>query len=653
MRLKAKFSMLVFSLGVATVGLAIFLLVNFSTVTGILQYQNILFKNRFDYENIIAFTDRINSRGIDMYTLENDWGKRLRAVSESFDFLEKNKYRSSMNDEINDTINSIVGLWKSLVPQMEALSEHYKNISQMPLSSMFKNTVLQSGFNRAIENYRDYEDVSALEMELMLASNRVSTINYAYENFDLLFNKLIENITILVENSNRNFNILAIGVSLLVSILICSFVFILITKLIKRINNLYSITNNLCDKDLTAQMPDETTDEVGELIRGINKTLVTLNEFFMEAKSTADEARKTGQTINGAASITASASYEISSNVQNLKGQFENLEEAVIRSLRSLERMTELSSKLIDDNGKQTSLLRASNHAIAEIAKTIESINVEAIQKTSSAQEIQYLLADGDDKMNSASNLLSDITNQLDEIGEIIVIINNIADQTNILSMNAAIESAHAGESGKGFGVVAEEIRVLAESTAENAKRISTAIYGIVSKAREANESNVAAAEAFSRVSEHAKDMMYSLRDISDGIHSVDEKTRQISAQTKDIETSSAKMNDYCERLSRQQEIVRNEMDDMQTIFSKSLDGVNKINVGTADIAAKMVEVSSLSSASWDEMTKLGTALEEFKTTDELDDEFDGDYTKIIEIDEENSEETTSQEEEVVEEIKE
>jgi len=66
-----------------------------------------------------------------------------------------------------------------------------------------------------------------------------------------------------------------------------------------------------------------------------------------------------------------------------------------------------------------------------------------------------------------------------------------------------------------------------------------------------------------------------------------------------------------------------------------------------------MVEVSSLSSASWDEMTKLGTALEEFKTTDELDDEFDGDYTKIIEIDEENSEETTSQEEEVVEEIKE
>ena len=49
MRLKAKFSMLVFSLGVATVGLAIFLLVNFSTVTGILQYQNILFKNRFDF----------------------------------------------------------------------------------------------------------------------------------------------------------------------------------------------------------------------------------------------------------------------------------------------------------------------------------------------------------------------------------------------------------------------------------------------------------------------------------------------------------------------------------------------------------------------------------------------------------------------------
>lgn len=652
MRLKAKFSVLVCFLGAATIGLALFLLLNFSTVTGILQYQNILFKNRFDYENIIAFTDRINSRGIDMYTLSSDWEKRLNAVSASFEVLEKDSNRNSMNKEINDTIDSIVDLWKSLVPQMEGLSEHYKSITQMPLSSMFKNTVSQSGFNRAIENYRDYEDVSLLEMELMLASNRVITINYAYENFDLLFNKLIESITSLVEHSMTNFYILAIGVSILVTALICAFVFILITNLIKRIRNLYSITNDLCDKDLTSQMLDNTADEVGELIRGINNTLVTLNTFFMDAKSTADEARKTGQTINGAASITASASHEISTNVQNLKSQFENLEEAVTRSLRSLERMTELSSKLIDDNGKQTALLRESNHAIGEIAKTIEAINVEAIQKTSSAQEIQYLLADGDDKMNSASNLLSDITNQLDEIGEIIVIINNIADQTNILSMNAAIESAHAGESGKGFGVVAEEIRVLAESTAENAKRISTAIYGIVSKAREANETNVAASEAFSRVSEHAKDMMYSLRDISDGIHSVDEKTRQISVRTKDIETSSAKMNDYCERLSRQQEIVRNEMDDMQTIFSKSLDGVNKINIGTADIAAKMVEVSSLSSASWDEMTKLGSALEEFKTTDELDDEFDGDYTKIVEI-EEVSSENLSEENIQTEEVKE
>ena len=157
--------------------------------------------------------------------------------------------------------------------------------------------------------------------------------------------------------------------------------------------------------------------------------------------------------------------------------------------------------------------------------------------------EMHAYVADGDEKISATNEILGKIAQQLDEVYEVVTIINNVAEQTNLLSMNAAIESAHAGEAGKGFGVVAEEIRSLAEETSENADKISKVVNAIVVAVENANESSQAAFDAFEKVSNHADQIIGALQEISGGIGKIDNQMQQIKDRSDETSTAADEMN--------------------------------------------------------------------------------------------------------------
>jgi methyl-accepting chemotaxis protein len=217
--------------------------------------------------------------------------------------------------------------------------------------------------------------------------------------------------------------------------------------------------------------------------------------------------------------------------------------------------------------------------------------------------------------------VLNEVTSQLDEIGEIVEIINAIAEQTNILSMNAAIESAHAGEAGRGFAVVAEEIRGLAESTGENAKRISASVSGIVEKVNSADKASALAAEAFAQVGQQTQGILGSLKDITNDIKQVEEKISVIDNRTVDISDSAKKISEYCETLTQEQNSVSEAMAQIHNIFSEAKIGVEEISLGVSDIVNRTLEVTDLSSNTCDKMNALSKTMNAFITTDLTDEE--------------------------------
>ncbi len=617
MKLRTKFSFLAIVLAVITISVAFYLLLNFSSISKIYSFQNHLQQVRFDFQNIQTFTDRVRSRGIDISNLKGEWVTIVEDLDKDFAEIEEQNESVNISEEAHELAENMVSAWSGMRNTMDLISAHYENIQNIEISQMLRNTILQSGIQEGIRYYRDFENLVDLENEMNLLENELVTVDYVYENFSNIFNELSEELEYDIEETRSSFFILGIIVTIVAGIATCIVSFILVTQLIKKFQKIQVIAGKLADRDLTYKAEVKGNDEVAVMVNNLNETIGILNDFFLVVKKTAESARESGEGINSSAAETASASHEINSNIEALGRQFDMLGEAVTRTVDSLDQMSTMLSIRINDNLKQTSLLRDSKSAIDEIAQTIGSVSKQTTEKADAAHEIEELVSDGDLKMSAAGDLLSHVTGELDEIGDIITLINAIAEQTNILSMNAAIESSHAGEAGKGFSVVAEEIRLLAESTAENAQRISTSIYKIIDNVHKAAVTNSDAAIAFHRVSEQAKDMMNALQDINGSMMLVDTKSKLVTDQTAQVTMSANKINNYCDKLNVQQDLVSTEMDTMRHIFGEVISGISEIKHGTSDISERMMEVKMLSSESCLKMDELGASLNEFQTEEE------------------------------------
>ena len=290
-----------------------------------------------------------------------------------------------------------------------------------------------------------------------------------------------------------------------VSLASSAFFIVLICKVLGKISILQDVTEDLANKDFTVDLEPAGSVEINNLMTNLNQMIDQLNDFFVIVKTTTSKAISSGYSINDSANSTAAATAEIDSNIEKINQQFDTITQIVKDTVAVITEMNIHVDTLVQNNNDQTVAIEDSNNAVNEVVNTLEFINEMANSRSKGAEEMYDLVADGDEKISSTTGILAQITSQLEEIKEVVTIINSVAEQTNLLSMNAAIESAHAGEAGKGFAVVAEEIRTLAEETADNAKRIAKAIGAIVSSVNEANITSSEASVAFSKVSAHSK----------------------------------------------------------------------------------------------------------------------------------------------------
>jgi methyl-accepting chemotaxis protein len=134
------------------------------------------------------------------------------------------------------------------------------------------------------------------------------------------------------------------------------------------------------------------------------------------------------------------------------------------------------------------------------MAASVESVARIALQRQEALEQLVSITNKGGEQVEITNKLIEENANDVKEILEIIEIINNVASQTNLLSMNAAIEAAHASDSGRGFAVVAEEIRKLAESTNENSKRIRKTITTIADRIQQILEASNESSDSFQKI---------------------------------------------------------------------------------------------------------------------------------------------------------
>ncbi len=243
---------------------------------------------------------------------------------------------------------------------------------------------------------------------------------------------------------------LAIG-SLVTLLLAVAAVIWLLRRKLRPLGDLVEQAQALGAGDLSARLDVTSQDEIGELARNFNQMGEALSTMVARIRGAAQNVSSSAQVLSGLASGAYEGIEQQSGEISSMAGA---VEEFSATSLNIADNMRN-TERLASDNAQQTRIGRSS---MSEASSALEQIA---------------------SSLNDTSVVVNTLGQRSQEIGGIVSVITSIADQTNLLALNAAIEAARAGEQGRGFAVVADEVRSLASRTREATNEISAMIGSI------------------------------------------------------------------------------------------------------------------------------------------------------------------------------
>ena len=621
MKLNRKFSFIILFTIVQSFVLTVFSIINVKRIQSIKDYLNMETRTEAQLGTIIDYLEKMDYWDFDITKAYTDFESQKNEISDSFKYLTEAPVLKMFPEEFTSNLKQTNLTWELLDESFAPIEEIFKTMEGNQYNAGMRSNIQNYGIRETAKLYTDNEDAQQLLNYTEEAHQQLRKIRLLNVQLMTLNKKSSVMINEVMQSVESRFVLIAIIFAVITTIILSVLILIVTTRVAGRIIKVKNVTSTLSEKDFSVNIEPEGSDEMRLLMSNINIMVKQVNHFFTMVKSTAKKALVSEASINESAGKTAEASAMIDSNIDNINKVFSEAVAVINSTIGVIAEMNLHVDTLVKSNTVQTEAIENSNSAVNEVVTTLDYINKMAVERVKNAEEMHTYVADGDDKISATNEILNRVAQQLDEVYEVVTIINNVAEQTNLLSMNAAIESAHAGEAGKGFGVVAEEIRSLAEETAENADRISKVVNTIVEAVETANTSSQSAFEAFEKVSSHADQIINSLQEITGGIGKIDDQMLQIKKRSEETSSAADEMNRYCGDLAEKQKQVSLKVDNMNDVFVTAMSSLHKIKEETADIVHKMKSVSSSSDESFRNLTELENVLEEFKTGEVIESE--------------------------------
>ncbi|TVQ30797.1 MAG: methyl-accepting chemotaxis protein [Phycisphaeraceae bacterium] len=324
--------------------------------------------------------------------------------------------------------------------------------------------------------------------------------------------------------------------------------------LVKPINGLIDMVRDIADGDgdLTKRLNADRKDEIGTLSKWFNQFLDNLRDLISEVASVTSE-------VASASTQIAASNEQMASGMQQQQSQTAQVASAVEEMAASV---TEVAQKATEASQKSDEAGKLATQGGDIVRKTVEGM-----------QGIS-------EQVNESAVAVGELGKRGEQIGEIIGVINDIADQTNLLALNAAIEAARAGEHGRGFAVVADEVRKLAERTQKATEEVADSIKAIQTDTTRAVERMQTGRERVGEGVTLAEQAGESLRSIVAG-------SREVAAMIQSIAAGAEEQSAASTQVSRSVESIN-------AVTSESAEGVRQASAAATQLSTKAEQLQAL-----------------------------------------------------------
>jgi len=327
---------------------------------------------------------------------------------------------------------------------------------------------------------------------------------------------------------------------------------VLIARNITRpINHVIDALKNIAqgEGDLTIELPASGKDETSVLSSYFNQTILKLKNSIQKVGADSREMESVGSDLESNMMSVSEVVSNITAGIEDLKKRFVEQEESVSGTAAAIEHIIKTLRGLDESIGQQAAMITESSTSFDKMSHSINTVGENVVETREAIRNLSAATNDGREtlaKANEVSQRISEASGDLIEAG---AVIENIASQTNLLAMNAAIEAAHAGEAGKGFAVVASEIRKLAEESSAQGKKISITLKNLSAEIKALADSASGAVEKFNIISGYSKGLSSSIEGVVQAMDEQEENGKiiwgiinDVTGVTNEVKSGSGEM---------------------------------------------------------------------------------------------------------------